>query len=52
MESITVFLIGLLEQIKNEEIVLPDIQRDFVWDERSARAYVCDSFPPQWGQQG
>jgi len=29
------FLIGLLEQIKNEEIVLPDIQRDFVWDKKS-----------------
>jgi len=28
------FLISLLEQIKNGEIVLPDIQRDFVWDER------------------
>ena len=27
------FLIGLLEQIKNGEIVLPDIQRDFIWDE-------------------
>jgi len=27
------YLIGLLEQIKNGEIVLPDIQRDFIWDE-------------------
>jgi uncharacterized protein with ParB-like and HNH nuclease domain len=28
------YLIGLLEQIKNGEIVLPDIQRDFVWEEK------------------
>jgi len=28
------FLIGLLEQIKNNEIVLPDIQRNFVWEEK------------------
>lgn len=26
-------LSSLLEQIKNDEIVLPDIQRDFVWEE-------------------
>lgn len=25
-------IINLLEQIKNEEIVLPAIQREFVWD--------------------
>lgn len=28
------YIFSLLEQIKNEEIVLPDIQRDFVWDEK------------------
>ena len=28
------YLVGLLEQIKNGEIVLPDIQRDFVWEEK------------------
>ena len=32
-ERIGIFLISILEQI-NEEIVLPDIQRDFVWGER------------------
>lgn len=27
-------IINLLEQIKNEEVVLPAIQRDFVWDQK------------------
>lgn len=27
-------IIGLLEQIKNDEVVLPAIQRDFVWSEK------------------